>query len=161
MKPASAKPTLEQDEFLSVLDMVIAVRKANSKLTYSSVAIELGRDPRFHARYVGSLCNKLDASAVLGGVPVLALDVVRTKAGDVNPKAMPRQEARPYRVALIKRAQEHTWGENDFRALRAAANELRNFGPKKAWDYVRRRIGDIEAPYRELAGLDPSTFVLK
>ena len=102
MKSASAKPTLEQDEFFSVLDMVIAARKANAKLTYSSIAIELGRDPKFHARYVGSICNKLDASAVLGGVPVLALDVVRTKAGDVNPKAMPRQEASPYRAALMQ-----------------------------------------------------------
>jgi hypothetical protein len=139
--------------------MIVAARKADKRLTYSSIAIELGRDPKGGPRYVGQVCNKLDAAAALAGVPVLALDVVHTKGDEVNPKAMPR--AADYRQKIIERAKAHEWTEDDFAALGLGANQLLPLGRKKAWNHVRTELGGVVAAYRQLAGIDPSTFILK
>jgi hypothetical protein len=157
----NASPTIQHADLERVLDMVIDARKAHAKLNYGKIAIALGRDPVDNARYMGSICDKLDACAALAGVPVLALDVVRTEKGEINLKAMPDKEAAAYRSKIIERAKMHEWTESDFSALRDAAHRLRDHGTRKAWGHVVWQIGSLEAAFRELAGIDPPTYVFK
>lgn len=92
--------------------------------------------PGKHSRAVAQMCDLLDAAACVAGVPLLALDAVREKSGEINPKAW-KNESGPRRDAIIKRSQDHQFLREDLEAISSALDDLGKRGNTKAWAYVK------------------------
>ena len=130
---------------------IIAKHGAHSgKLTYGSTALEIWKNAHDkHSRAVAQMCDLLDAAACLAGVPLLALVAIRSKDGEVNPKAWVREYASA-RDAIISRSLQHSFTRADYDAVAQALSDLEGMGNRKAWGFVKRTYGDLL--YRRLIG---------
>jgi hypothetical protein len=102
-----------------------------------------------HSRAVAQMCDLLDSAACLAGVPLLALVAVRTKDGEINPKAWSREYS-AVRSAIIDRSLSHRFSRSDFEAIGRSLSDLKGLGNRKAWAFVNRTYGDLL--YRRLIG---------
>jgi hypothetical protein len=126
---------IQHQDARRLLKIIAAARALNEPLTYSSVAVRLGR-PADHSRAMASTCNLLDAAACLGGVPLLALVAVLARSGDVNPAAFAREFDEPQRKAIIQRSQLHHFVAADYELISKGLDDLGDKGAVKAWHFI-------------------------
>jgi hypothetical protein len=133
-----------------LLRIIAQVGSDSGKLTYTSAAKILGAaDYKKHARKVAQMCDLLDAAACIAGVPLLALVAVRSKNGEINPKAWTKEYSAA-RNAIIERSLAHKFSRADYKVIERALLDLTGFGNRKAWAFVYRTYGDLL--YRRLIG---------
>jgi hypothetical protein len=122
----------------------------SGKLTYRSAAkMMVGSDYEKHSRAVAQMCDLLDAAACLAGTPLLALVAVRSKDGEINPKAWAKEYSAA-RMAIIDRSLGYKFGRADFEAIKQGLSDLKGLGNRRAWHFVHRTYGDLL--YRRLIG---------
>lgn len=126
-------------------------------LTYESAAIELGRG-KDHARAVAQMCDLLDAAAAYARVPLLALVVVREKSGHINRKAWAGDDVpRGMREQVISKSMSHHFTEENFAAIGASLDTLKDCGNRAAWKKVRREL-TTEGLYAAIGGVSEPIF---
>lgn len=130
------------------LPIIAEKAKAGGELTYTSLAVALGRSQK-DARAVAQVCDLLDAAATLARRPLMALWTVRTAAGRINPHAWKKDALPGLRDALIEEARLHTFSDADENAIRSALGQLSGVGNRKAW----RRVSEVVPQEEMLARL--------
>jgi alkylated DNA nucleotide flippase Atl1 len=133
-----------------LIPIIIAKAKKGETLTYREAAQLLGRPAKNHSRAVANICDLLDAAACLAGIPILALIIVRTESGHINPKA--HRKDKGLRTAIIERSKRYRFGAADSKKLAQALTDLGQRGNRAAWDYVTDKYGPL-LPSR-LIGVD-------
>jgi hypothetical protein len=126
---------IQHQDARKLLRIIASARALNEPLTYSSVAVRMGR-PSDHSRAMASTCNLLDAAACLGGVPLLALVAVLAQSGDVNPAAFAREFDEAQRSAIVQRSQLHQFVAADYDAISNGLDDLGDKGAVRAWQFV-------------------------
>ncbi|MGJ5819807.1 HNH endonuclease [Paludibaculum fermentans] len=142
--------SIQHQDARRLLDIIQSTAKNSKLLTYGEAARLMGR-PEHHSRAIAQMCDLLDAAACLAGVPLLALVAVRSKSGEINPKAW-EKEYGPMRDAIIKRSQDHQFIPEDFTAIAEALLELEGGGNRKAWKYVKGLYSEDELYQRLTKG---------
>jgi hypothetical protein len=138
--------TVQHADARRLLDIISSAVKRDQLLTYKNAAERLGRfPPENHSRAVAQMCDLLDASAALVGVPLVALVKVRNRNGDINPKAW--KKSLKNRKAIIERSNHHRFNNADFKAIALALNKLEGLGNRAAWKFVSQQPGFVE-PFR-------------
>jgi hypothetical protein len=120
-----------------LLKIIALASAAHEPLTYSGVAVKMGRPPD-HSRAMASTCNLLDAAACLAGVPLLALVAVLAQSGDVNPEAFVREFNEVQRSAIVQRSQLHKFVPADYTAISKGLDDLGDKGAVRAWQFIER-----------------------
>ena len=128
---------IQRQDARKLLKIIDSARAANEPLTYSGVAIKMGR-PSDHSRAMASTCNLLDAAACLAGVPLLALVAVLAQSGDVNPEAFTREFDESQRSAIVRRSQLHKFVPADYIAISKGLDDLGDRGAVRAWQFIER-----------------------
>ncbi len=128
---------IQHQDARKLLNIIASARALDEHLTYSSVAVRMGRPPD-HSRAMASTCNLLDAAACLGGVPLLALVAVLAQSGDVNPAAFAREFDENQRKVIVRRSQLHQFVAADYDAISKGLDDLGDKGAVKAWQFVER-----------------------
>ena len=128
---------IQHQDARKLLKIIDSARAANEPLTYSGVAIKMGR-PADHSRAMASTCNLLDAAACLAGVPLLALVAVLAQSGDVNPEAFTREFDKSQRSAIVRRFQLHRFVPADYIAISKGLDDLGDRGAVRAWQFIER-----------------------
>lgn len=105
---------IQHQDARKILKIIATGQKRNELLTYTSLAVTMGR-PADNSRAMASTCNLLDAAACLAGVPLVALVAVRSQTGDVNPRAFTREFDEVQRLIIIKRSQDYKFTVVDFK----------------------------------------------
>jgi HNH endonuclease len=118
-----------------LIKIIASARVGNEPLTYSGVAVKMGR-PSDHSRAMASTCNLLDAAACLAGVPLFALVAVLAQSGDVNPAAFAREFDEAQRKTIIQRSQLHHFVTADYEAISKGLDDLGNKGAVRAWQFI-------------------------
>jgi predicted HNH restriction endonuclease len=122
---------------------IIRDQDTNSEpLTYSSVAIKLGRNKK-HAKTVAQACDLLDAAAAYANVPLLALVAIRALSGNINPKAWANEIGSGYRNKIINCSLSHIFTDEDYHEIEASLISLQGYGNHSAWEYIE---GNIKRP---------------
>jgi hypothetical protein len=128
-------PGIQHQDARKLLKIIAAAQVTNEPLTYTSVAVKMGR-PSDHSRAMASTCNLLDAAACLAGIPLIALVAVLAQSGEVNPDAFTREFAEPQRRAIIQRSLEHDFASSDFEAISRGLADLGDKGAVRAWKFI-------------------------
>jgi hypothetical protein len=128
---------IQHQDARKLLKIIASARSLDGPLTYSGVAVRMGRAPD-HSRAMASTCNLLDAAACLGGVPLLALVAVLAQSGDVNPAAFAREFDETQRRAIVRRSQLHQFVATDYDAISKGLDDLGDKGAVRAWQFVER-----------------------
>ena len=126
---------IQHQDARKLLKIIVSARAGNEPLTYSGVAVKMGR-PSDHSRAMASTCNLLDAAACLAGVPPLALVAVLAQSGDVNPAAFAREFNESQRKAIIQRSQLHHFVAADYEAISRGLDDLGDRGAVRAWRFI-------------------------
>ena len=126
---------IQHQDARKLLKIIASARGGNEPLTYTGVAVKMGRPPD-HSRAMASTCNLLDAAACLAGVPLLALVAVLAQSGDVNPAAFTREFNEAQRKAIIERSQHHKFVAADYEAIQKGLDDLGDKGAVRAWHFV-------------------------
>lgn len=126
---------IQHDDARKLLKIISSARAKNEALTYSGVAVKMGR-PADHSRAMASTCNLLDAAACLAGVPLLALVAVLAQSGDVNPDAFAREFDEVQRKTIIERSRLHQFVAADYEAISKALEDLGDKGAVRAWQFI-------------------------
>jgi hypothetical protein len=109
---------------------------SGSQLTYKGAAAALGRrPPEKYGRAIGQICDLLDASACLAGIPLLALVKVREESGEINQNAFLREYG-VRRDAVINRSKNYIFTEADIEKVARALDDLSPRGNRSAWNFV-------------------------
>lgn len=134
---------IQNDEARRLLKVIKTAWREPRYLTYQSAAEGLGR-PKNHARTVAQMCDLLDASAALAGIPLIALIAVTEKSGKVNRDAWKNDVPDGIRERIIENSRAHRFLESDFDAIERAMDDLKGLGNRKAWQLVKARFGTQE-----------------
>jgi hypothetical protein len=145
---------IQHEEARLVLSMIKEAVARGETLTYSQVAVKLGRNPRKEGRAVAAFCDLLDAAAALAGVPSLALVAVRENGSrKINERAWRGRDVPAWlREEIIARALRHMFVDSDFHAIEKALERLASFGNKLAWAYVRKTYPGASLHQRLVVG---------
>jgi hypothetical protein len=133
-----------------MLKVIASARAKKEPLTYSSVAVKMGR-PSSHSRAMASTGNLLDAAACIRGVPLLALIAVRNQRGVINPEAFAKEFDKDQRIAILQRSELHNFVQEDYDSILKGLDELGDRGVVRAWRFIMDLYpGDLY--YRRLIG---------
>lgn len=135
---------------LAAIPIIRAAASERRLLTYQKLARELRRDPLRDSRMIAQVCDLLDASAALAGVPLAALVLVRNAEGRINPMAWKANTPKGVREAIIDRSLRHRFSDDDFSRIEGGLRALEGRGNHKAWNRVRELI-PFEALYSSLS----------
>ena len=134
---------IQNDEARRLLKVIKTAWREPRYLTYQSAAECLGR-PKNHARTVAQMCDLLDASAALAGIPLIALIAVTEKSGSVNRNAWKKDVPDGIREKIIENSRSHRFSDSDFDAIELAMDKLKGFGNRKAWQKVKEHFSTQE-----------------
>ena len=130
-------------------------RRVGRTLTYKEAALKLGFVADY-SRAIASVCDLLDAAAAWSGLPLLALNYVRSSDGNHNPKAFNNQGQREYRDAIFQRSISHSFTQGDFDEIYSALEgEFKDDSNVSSWDKIFDKFGGEQEAWARLASGNP------
>jgi hypothetical protein len=118
-------------------DLLLTVLRATtgSIVGYAAAADLIEWRGRAVGRPMAQVCSRLDLAAFNAGLPMLALNRVRTKDGSINHAAFSGSWEK-YRAEIERRMQTYCWRQQDFVSLQAELDRLPNRSAKILWERI-------------------------
>ena len=108
-------------------------------LGYAAAATMIGKNGADYGRAMGQVCSRIDAASFVAGWPMLALGMVRTPDGAINPESFTDEEWGQWNHESKSVAESHQWTVQQVDSVIAALDGLPSDGAAALWHgYIKK-----------------------
>ncbi len=106
---------------------------------YGTAAELIGLRGETHARTFGQVCSRIDAASFYSGWPMLALHMVRSLGGQLNPESIHDADWAAWNDEIAATATSHLWSVEQVAEVIGSLDSLPEDGATVLWQHILRR----------------------